>query len=73
MLQDELSGDRLSRLGFFSGDVVARLLDDHFARRHNREGILWALLCFSTWHRLYAEAPAVRPYGVPTRALAVSA
>jgi hypothetical protein len=42
--------------------VVRGLLDDHFARRHNREGILWALLCFSVWHRVYLESgvPASR-------------
>ena len=34
-----------------------RLLDDHFSRRHNREKILWALLCFSVWHRVYVEDP----------------
>jgi len=68
MLQDELSASRLTRLGYFDPRTVARLLDEHFARRHNREGILWALLCFSTWHRLYVEGPAVPPYaadGVP--------
>ena len=55
MLLDELSASRLSRLGYFDVPTVQRLLDDHFQRRHNREGILWALLCFSIWHRLYCE------------------
>ena len=56
MLVDELSGDRLGRLGYFDQDVVHALVDDHFKRRHNREGVLWALLMFSTWHRLYVES-----------------
>ncbi len=55
MLTDELSSDRMSRLGFFEPKTVTRLLDEHFARKHNWEGILWELLCFSTWHRLYLE------------------
>ncbi len=55
MLLDELSPDRMRRLGFFEPKAVERLLDDHFSRRHNREGILWELLCFSTWHRLFIE------------------
>jgi asparagine synthase (glutamine-hydrolysing) len=55
MVIDELSAGRLARLGYFNPKVVARLLDDHFSRRHNHEGILWALLCFSTWHRLFVE------------------
>jgi asparagine synthase (glutamine-hydrolysing) len=72
MLQDELSPARVGRLGFFDADTVAGLLRDHFERRHNREAILWALLCFSTWHRLFAESPAAPPYA-PGRTLTVSA
>jgi len=64
ILLDELSMGRLERLGYFDSAAVTRLLDDHFSRRHNREGILWALLCFSTWHRQYVEAPG----GIPAHA-----
>jgi len=60
MVLDELSPARMARLGYFDPNMVHRLLDDHFSRRHNRETILWALLCFSTWHRLFVEAPAAR-------------
>jgi asparagine synthase (glutamine-hydrolysing) len=62
MLEDELSAGRMTRLGYFDPNVVDGLLRDHFGRRHNREGILWALLCFSTWHRLYVEGPGARAY-----------
>ena len=55
MLCDELSAARLGRLGYFNPAAVQRLLDEHLSRRRNREGILWALLCFSVWHRLYVE------------------
>ena len=57
MIADELAPGRLRRLGYFDPGVVGTLLEDHFARRHNREGILWALLCFSLWHRAYLEGP----------------
>jgi asparagine synthase (glutamine-hydrolysing) len=56
-IEDELASARLERLGYFEPSVVRGLLDDHFSRRHNRAGILWALLCFSVWHRGYVEAP----------------
>jgi asparagine synthase (glutamine-hydrolysing) len=62
MLQDELSAGRLARFGLFDGATVSGLMADHFGRRHNREAILWALLCFSTWHRLYVESAGVRRY-----------
>lgn len=56
LLEDELSPERMRRLGFFTPRTVERLLSEHFSRTHNREGILWALLCFSSWHRLFVEA-----------------
>jgi asparagine synthase (glutamine-hydrolysing) len=60
VLTDELAEARLGRLGYFDGVTIGKLLDDHLSHRHNREGILWELLCFSTWHRLYVEQ-AARP------------
>ncbi len=65
-IEDELAPARLQRLGYFDPPLVRRLLDEHFARTHNRAGILWALLCFSTWHRVFVEAapaPAYDPKG----------
>jgi asparagine synthase (glutamine-hydrolysing) len=61
LLLDELSPERVRRLGYFDPAAVERLLREHLDRRHNREGILWALLCFSVWHRLYLEQPATSP------------
>jgi asparagine synthase (glutamine-hydrolysing) len=58
MLTDELSSDRLQRLGFFDARTVQSLIDDHLSGRQNRESVLWALLCFSIWHRVYRETPA---------------
>jgi asparagine synthase (glutamine-hydrolysing) len=55
MLADELSHDRQRRLGYFNPATVESLMRDHLSGRHNRERILWALLCFSTWHQLYLE------------------
>ena len=57
MLQDELSSERQRRLGYFEPSMVDRLVREHMTGRHNRERILWGLLCFSTWHRLYVERP----------------
>jgi len=61
MLRDELSAERVRRLGFFDSAAVQRLMDEHFSRRYNREGILWELLCFMTWHRLVVEDAARSP------------
>ncbi|HXF94546.1 MAG TPA: asparagine synthase C-terminal domain-containing protein, partial [Gemmatimonadales bacterium] len=75
VLLDELSPARLRRLGYFRPPAVARLLDEHVSGRHNREGILWALLCFSTWHRIFVEDqhPAAVSERAPARGVAAAA
>jgi asparagine synthase (glutamine-hydrolysing) len=55
LLADELSADRQRRLGYFDPAAVETVLREHLTGRQNQERILWALLCFSTWHRLYLE------------------
>jgi len=55
VLMDELAPDRLARLGIFDPPTVQRLLAEHFDRRHNWEGVLWALLLFCTWYRGFVE------------------
>jgi asparagine synthase (glutamine-hydrolysing) len=60
LVESELAPERMRRLGMFDPRIVGGLLEDHFTQRQNREGILWALLCFVTWHRVYVEsAPSV--------------
>ena len=57
MVEDELSPARQRRLGYFDPAIVERLLREHVTGRHNRERIVWGLLSFSVWHRLYVERP----------------
>jgi asparagine synthase (glutamine-hydrolysing) len=59
LVLDELSPARLGRLGFFDPATVDGFVRDHMSRRHNRESVLWALLSFSIWHRIYREAGGV--------------
>jgi asparagine synthase (glutamine-hydrolysing) len=68
MVQDELSTERIGRLGLFAPDAVQRLIAEHFDGRRDREGILWALLTFSTWHRVFVE-----PAGSVTEATTAAA
>jgi asparagine synthase (glutamine-hydrolysing) len=66
MVTDELSPDRLGRLGFFNTDLVTSLVDDHMQRRHNRESVIWALLAFSVWHRVTVENRSRNIASLPT-------
>jgi asparagine synthase (glutamine-hydrolysing) len=58
--RETLSRGTLQRQGFFSPDVVERLLDDHIAGREDRSRQLWGLLAFTLWHERHVErAPQV--------------
>jgi len=62
--RETLSRATLQRQGFFSPEVVDRLLDDHVASREDRSRQLWGLLAFTLWHERHVErAPqeATRP------------
>jgi asparagine synthase (glutamine-hydrolysing) len=61
MLADELSAERMRRLGYFDPMVVDQLRREHMDRRQNHSGILWALLSFSVWHRSVLENPDGAP------------
>ena len=53
--RETLSRETLHRQGFFSPDVVGRLLDDHVAGREDRSRQLWGLLAFTLWHERHVE------------------
>jgi asparagine synthase (glutamine-hydrolysing) len=71
VLLDELSSDRMSRLGFFDTRAVARLINEHLDGRQNHESVLWALLSFSIWHRIYCEEPIPAADAVRSPAVAL--
>lgn len=50
-----LTKERMEALGYFNWGYVERLMEDHFGRRANYFGQLWALLVFCIWHRMYME------------------
>ena len=37
----------------FSYPAVRAILDDHFSRRANYDGQIWALITFTTWYEAY--------------------
>ena len=53
--RETLSRETLHRQGFFSPEVVARLLNDHVAGREDRSRQLWGLLAFTLWHERHVE------------------
>jgi asparagine synthase (glutamine-hydrolysing) len=53
--RETLSSAALRRQGFFRPEVVARLIDEHVARREDRSRQLWGLLAFTLWHERHVE------------------
>ena len=68
VLTDELSPGRLKELGLFDENAVGELVKEHLTRRNNREGILWALLSFSVWHRGILDGQVTHAPALPTHA-----
>jgi asparagine synthase (glutamine-hydrolysing) len=61
--REVLSPERLARSDCFQPGAVARLLDEHVARRRDHSYGLWGMICFQLWHELFlaprvVEAPA---------------
>jgi len=50
-----LSPEVVRRQGFFSPEVVTRLIDDHVAGREDLSRQLWGLLAFTLWHERHVE------------------
>jgi asparagine synthase (glutamine-hydrolysing) len=55
-VRDLLGREHLRRQGLFDADYVGRLLDDHFANRHNRYKQIWVLYMLQKWLQHSEEA-----------------
>jgi asparagine synthase (glutamine-hydrolysing) len=53
--RETLSAATLRRQGFFRPEAVARLLEDHVARREDFSRQLWGLIAFTLWHERHVE------------------
>jgi asparagine synthase (glutamine-hydrolysing) len=58
LARELLAPARTRSQGFFDPAAVARLLDEHVARRHDHSRQLWGLMSFSLWVEQSAGAPA---------------
>jgi asparagine synthase (glutamine-hydrolysing) len=55
-VEDVLSERAVRECGVFRYPAVRAILDDHFARRANYDGQIWALITFTTWYETYLAA-----------------
>ena len=52
-VEDVLSRQAIERAGVFRYEAVRRILDEHQARRANRDNQIWALMSFGLWFDEY--------------------
>jgi asparagine synthase (glutamine-hydrolysing) len=50
-----LSESSLKRHGLFNPKTVSNILKEHFTREETHDTLIWALMVFETWHRMYMK------------------
>lgn len=55
LMCDVLSYDTLKNQGFFSPDAVNHLVNTHLSARESHEKVLFALIMFQEWYRIYKK------------------
>ncbi len=45
--------------GYFKGEYIKKLLDDHVSGRKDHKNAIWALLNFELWHRIFIEKESI--------------
>lgn len=66
-VQEQLSAEKIDRMGYFHPHRVRAILQEHFSMRANHENKIWALLVFGLWHDLVFEHRAPEPRPTPAR------
>ncbi len=54
-IRDLVLGPRSLERGFFQPAALERMLDEHLQDRHNHRFLIWSLMSFEWWNRLYVD------------------
>lgn len=54
-IRDLILGPRALGRGYFRPAYVEKILDDHLSDRRNNRFLIWSLMCFEWWNRLFVE------------------
>jgi asparagine synthase (glutamine-hydrolysing) len=58
-VQALLLGPRAVERGYFRPDGLRHILDDHLQQRRNNRFLIWSLMCFEWWNRLFVDRDAI--------------
>ena len=60
-IEQLLLDERALGRGYFETVYVRRVLEEHFAGRRNHRLLIWSLVCFEWWNRLFVDGePSAR-------------
>lgn len=54
-VRDLILSPRAAGRGYFSPGYLERILDDHWNDRRNNRFLIWSLMCFEWWNRLFVD------------------
>jgi asparagine synthase (glutamine-hydrolysing) len=57
--------DRALERGYFQPNYLEKILDDHLYDRRNNRFLIWSLMCFEWWNRLFIDGDPVPPREAP--------
>jgi asparagine synthase (glutamine-hydrolysing) len=60
-IREVLLGERARGRGFFRPRYIEKMLDDHLHGRRNHRSLIWSLLCFEWWNRLFIDREPLPP------------
>jgi asparagine synthase (glutamine-hydrolysing) len=58
-----LHDKRTLERGYFRPEAVTRILDEHESGRRNHRLLIWSLLCFEWWNRLFVDGEPAERHG----------
>jgi asparagine synthase (glutamine-hydrolysing) len=58
-----LHDKRTLERGYFRPEAIARVLDEHESGRRNHRLLIWSLLCFEWWNRLFVDGEPADRHG----------
>ena len=67
-IEDLILGARALDRGYFEPMALRQILDDHLGDRRNNRFLIWSLMCFELWNRLFVDRDPL-PERAPKAAL----
>lgn len=58
-IRDLILSPRALERGYFEPSYLEKILEDHLNNRHNNRFLLWSLMCFEWWNRLFIDREAL--------------